>query len=93
MEVYEVVVNAEVTQTFKVIADNQRKAAERANLMFSNENLGKVLDIRFEVHNDQEPGTRNQRSTTPSEFLAAINGVKVIPPYLSDRTMACPISS
>jgi hypothetical protein len=67
MEVYEVVVKAVVTHTFRVIADNQREATERASLMFSNENVCKVLDLKFDVHNDQEPGTRNQEPGTRNQ--------------------------
>jgi len=62
MEVYEVVVKAVVTHTFRVVADNQREASERANLMFSNENLGKVLELKFDVHNDQVPDANRLRS-------------------------------
>ena len=56
MTVYEVVVKAVVTKTFRVIADNQWEATETANLMFSNENLAEVLDVQFNIQNDQEPG-------------------------------------
>jgi hypothetical protein len=69
MEMYEVVLKAEVTQTFRVIADNQREATERANLMFSNENACKVLDLRVEVLNDRHRRLPDQetRQRTSSE--------------------------
>lgn len=54
MEVYEVVVKAMVTNTFRVIAHNQQEAIERADLMFSNDNLAKVLALEFDIHRDQE---------------------------------------
>lgn len=54
MDVYEVVVNAKVTNTFRVIAENQREAAERANRMFSNDTLAKVLELNFHIHQNEE---------------------------------------
>lgn len=54
MEVYEVVVKAVLTNTFRVIADNQREATERANLMFSNENLANVLDLKFDIQQERK---------------------------------------
>lgn len=54
MEVYEVVVKAVLTNTFRVIADNQREATERANLMFLNENLANVLDLKFDIHQERK---------------------------------------
>ena len=54
MEVYEVVVKAMVTRTFRVIANNQQEAIKQADVMFSNENLAQVLDLQFDIHRDQE---------------------------------------
>lgn len=54
MEVYEVVVKAVLTNTFRVIADNQREATERANLMFLNENLANVLDLKFDIQQERK---------------------------------------
>jgi hypothetical protein len=54
MEVYEVVVKAMVSNSFRVIADNQWEATEKAMLMFSNENLAKVLDLKFDIQRDRE---------------------------------------
>lgn len=71
MEVYEVVVKALVTQTFKVIAVDQREAAVMANRMFSNENMLCVFALKLDVHNSQEPvrypfkGRNTRSSETP----------------------------
>jgi len=54
MEVYEVVVKAMVSNSFRVIAENQWEATEKAMLMFSNENLAKVLDLKFDIQRDRE---------------------------------------
>ena len=54
MEVYEVVVKAMVSNSFRVIAENQLEATEKAMLMFSNENLAKVLDLKFDIQRDRE---------------------------------------
>lgn len=54
MEVYEVVVKAMVTNTFRVIAQNQQEAIERADLMFSNDNLAEVLSLEYDIHRNQE---------------------------------------
>lgn len=54
MEVYEVVVKAMVSNSFRVIAKNQWEATEKAMLMFSNENLAKVLDLKFDIQRDRE---------------------------------------
>ncbi len=49
MEVYEVVVKAMVTTTFRVIAENQRDATQKAKFMFANENLARVLDSAYVI--------------------------------------------
>ncbi len=54
MEVYEVVVKAMVTNTFRVIAQNQQEAIKRADLMFSNDNLAEVLSLEYDIHRNQE---------------------------------------
>lgn len=54
MEVYEVVVKAMVSNSFRLIAENQWEATEKAMLMFSNENLAKVLDLKFDIQRDRE---------------------------------------
>jgi hypothetical protein len=60
MEVYEVAVNALVTNTFRVVADTETEASRLAAIMFSNDIPAKVLDLKFDVYNGQEPGARSQ---------------------------------
>lgn len=55
MEVYEVAVNALVTNTFRVVADTESEAARLAAIMFSNDIPAKVMDLKFVVHNSQGP--------------------------------------
>jgi len=54
MEVYEVVVKAMVTETFRVIATDQSEATEKASLMFTNDNPADILDVKFVIHRNQE---------------------------------------
>lgn len=49
IEVYEVIVKATLTRTFRVIARSPLDATERANTMFSNENNAEVLNLEFGV--------------------------------------------
>ena len=49
MAVFEVKVKATITETHRVIADNEYEAAERAELMFRNDNAGEMLDARFSI--------------------------------------------
>ena len=50
MTVYEVKVKATVTDTFRVIAENEYEAAERAELMFRNDNGDGLLGACFVVN-------------------------------------------
>ncbi len=67
MKIYEVAVNALVTNTFRVVADTESEAARLAAIMFSNDNPAKVLDFKFYVHNGQEPGARSQEPGARSQ--------------------------
>jgi hypothetical protein len=67
IEVYEVVVNALVTNTFRVVADTESEASRLAAIMFSNDIPAKVLDLKFDVYNGQEPGARSQEPGARSQ--------------------------
>lgn len=53
MQVYEIVVQATVSETFRIIADSDEDATARASLMFSNEVTAKVLNVQFSVQNKE----------------------------------------
>ena len=68
MAVYEVKVRATVTDTFRVIAENEYEAAERAELMFRNDNgngvLGACFVVRSTESSHQSPVTSHQSPVT-----------------------------
>lgn len=49
MRVYEIVVKATVSDTFRIIADNDKEATEKACLMFKNDVTATVLKVQFDV--------------------------------------------
>ena len=53
MQVYEIVVQATVSETFRIIAYSDEDATARASLMFSNEVTAKVLNVQFSVQNKE----------------------------------------
>lgn len=52
MDVFEVKINATIQGTLRVIADNERDAAKRAELMFRNDNNHEIVDVRLDVSPD-----------------------------------------
>jgi len=68
MAVFEVKLKATVTDTFRVIAENEYEAAERAELIFRNDNGSDLLDACFVVRptesSHQSPVTSHQSPVT-----------------------------
>jgi hypothetical protein len=49
MRIYEIMVKATVSETFRIIADSDEDATARARLMFKNEVTANVLSVQFSV--------------------------------------------
>ena len=64
MSVYKVRIHATVTETYRVIAENEREAASKAELMFRNDNAPEIVAQSFQVRSDssshQSPVTSHQ---------------------------------
>jgi len=51
MQIYEIRVNATVSETFRIIAESDEDAATRANKMFMNDVSAQVLNVQYSVQN------------------------------------------